>query len=233
MDNNIPSLQIDQIKLKKTVIRRFLAALIIVGLMFFLPAGTLNFWQAWLWILIMFVPMAFVGRYLFRHDPALLERRMRTHEKHREQQNFGWLSLPFFIMIYLLPGFDKRFGWSSVPAGIIILADILILLGYGLFILVMRENSYASRVVEVATDQKVIKTGPYAIVRHPMYVSASLIWVLTPLGLGSLWAFLLALLFPFLLIVRIKNEEKVLTEELPGYREYLQEVKYRLIPGIW
>jgi len=113
------------------------------------------------------------------------------------------------------------------------MADVLILIGYGLFFLVMKENSYASRVVEVATDQKVIKTGPYAIVRHPMYVSASLIWVLTPLALGSLWAFLIALLFPFLLIVRIKNEEKVLTEELPGYREYLQAVKYRLIPGIW
>ncbi|MFA4839243.1 MAG: patatin-like phospholipase family protein [Candidatus Neomarinimicrobiota bacterium] len=113
------------------------------------------------------------------------------------------------------------------------MADGLILLAYYLFVLVMRENSYASRVVEVAAEQKVIKTGPYAVVRHPLYVSAILIWVLTPLALGSLWAFMLALLFPFLLIVRIKNEEKVLTEELPGYREYLQEVKYRLVPGIW
>lgn len=233
MGENHSTTPIDLAKLKKTVSRRFLAALIVCGLVYFLPAGTLNFWQAWLWILIMFVPMAFVGHYLLRHDPALLERRMRTREKEKEQKRFGYLSLPFFILIYVLPGFDKRFGWSSVPAGIIILADILILLGYGLFILVMRENSYASRVVEVATDQKVIKTGPYAIIRHPMYVSASLIWVLTPLALGSWWAFLLALLFPFLLIVRIKNEEKVLTEELPGYREYLQEVKYRLIPGIW
>jgi len=224
---------INLVELKKLVIRRFVAAIIVIGLVFFLPAGTLNYWQAWLWLFMLFFPMALVGLWLLRHDPALLERRMRTHEKQKEQKRFAFLSLLFFLLVYLLPGFDRRFGWSSVPAGIIILADVLILLGYGLFILVMRENSYASRVVEVATDQKVIKTGPYTVVRHPMYVSASLIWTLTPLALGSLWAFLLALLFPFLLVIRIRNEEKVLTEELPGYREYLQEVKYRLIPGIW
>jgi len=233
MNNSNPITPVDLVKLKKTVISRFLGALIIVSLMYFLPAGTLNYWQAWVWLAIMFMPMALVGRWLMHHDPALLERRMHTREKQKYQKWFQILATPIFILIFLLPGFDRRFGWSAIPAIIIILTDILILIGYGLFFLVMRENSYASRVVEVAADQKVIKTGPYAFVRHPMYTSVILMWVLTPLALGSLWAFIQALLIPFMLIVRIKNEEKVLTEELPGYREYLQEVKYRLIPGIW
>ncbi|MDD5765129.1 MAG: isoprenylcysteine carboxylmethyltransferase family protein [Candidatus Marinimicrobia bacterium] len=221
------------VQLKKLVIRRFVAAIIVVGLMFFLPAGTLNYWQAWLWLFIIFFPMALVGLWLLRHDPALQERRMRTREKENEQKRFQKLTTPVFILIYLMPGFDRRFGWSDIPAGIIILTDILILIGYGLFFLVMRENSYASRVVEVSVDQKVIKTGLYAIVRHPMYTSVILMWVLTPLALGSFWAFLPALSIPLMIVIRIKNEEKVLTEELPGYREYLQEVKYRIIPGIW
>jgi len=233
MNTSNPTTPIDLVKLKKTVVRRYIAALIVVGLMFFLPAGTLNYWQAWLWIFILFLPMLLVGRYLLRYDPALLERRMHTREKQKEQKRFQKLTTPIFILIYLLPGFDRRFGWSDIPVGIIILADILILIGYGLFFLVMKENSYASRVVEVTTDQKVIKTGPYAVVRHPMYTSVILMWVLTPLALGSFWAFLPALSIPLMIVIRIKNEEKVLTEELPGYREYLHEIKYRIIPGIW
>jgi protein-S-isoprenylcysteine O-methyltransferase Ste14 len=185
-----------------------------VVLVYFLPAGTLNFWQAWLWLFIMFVPMAFVGHYLLRRDPALLERRMHTHEKEKEQKRFQKLTAPIFILIYLLPGFDRRFGWSDIPAGIIIVTDILILIGYGLFFLVMKENSYASRVVEVATDQKVIKTGPYAVVRHPMYTSVILMWVLTPLALGSLWAFLPALSIPFTIVIRIKKRRKSINRRI-------------------
>jgi protein-S-isoprenylcysteine O-methyltransferase Ste14 len=171
--------------------------------------------------------------YFIRKDPGLLERRMRAKEKERRQIIITSLGTPVFLGIYLLPGFDRRYGWSSVPALVVIAADILVLAGYALFVRVLKENSYASRIVEVEERQKVITTGPYAMVRHPMYVAVMIMFGLTPLALGSYWAVVPALSLILVLVARIRNEEKVLADELAGYREYMRRVKFRLVPGIW
>jgi protein-S-isoprenylcysteine O-methyltransferase Ste14 len=201
--------------------------------MFFWPAGTFWYWQAWAYMAILFIPMLGAFAYLIRKDPELLERRMRAKEKERQQKTITSVGSLFLLGTYLLPGFDRRYGWSSVPAVVALSADILVLAGYGLFLRVLKENRYASRIVEVEKKQKVITTGPYAMVRHPMYVAVMIMFVFTPLALGSYWAVLPALLVILVLVARILNEEKVLLAELPGYREYMQRVKYRLIPGIW
>jgi len=177
--------------------------------------------------------MLFTLRYLLLHDPALLERRMRLREREQMQkrvQQFGWL---YLLVTFMLPGFDYRFGWSHVPTGVVLAAAAVMLLSYGLFVLVLRENSYASRVVEVAQGQKVIQSGPYAIVRHPMYVAVFGIYLASPLVLGSYWALIPAALIVPIIIMRILNEERMLREELPGYAEYTRKVRHRLLPGIW
>ena len=220
-------------ELIKMVLSRAIPLLFILPLMFFLPAGTFNYWEAWLYMLCLLGPMVLVFSYLLKHDPALLERRMKAKEKVGEQKLIVMLSFPVFILGFILPGFDKRFGWSDPSPTIVILALVIFLIGYGLFFLVLRENSYASRVIEIADGQKVISSGPYAIVRHPMYSSVLLIYIFSPLALGSYWAMLPTLLIIPVLIARIFNEEKILTNNLPGYAEYQQKVKYRLIPYIW
>jgi protein-S-isoprenylcysteine O-methyltransferase Ste14 len=199
----------------------------------FLPAGTLAYWQAWVYLGILLVPMSFMLLYLLRNDPALLERRMRMREREPEQKLIVKLSYLVFLAVFLLPGFDRRFGWSHVPVAVVVAADLLVLLGYGLFALVLRENSYASRVIEVEQGQQVISSGPYAIVRHPMYLGTGTMYLMTPLALGSYWALFPALLLIPVLVVRIRNEEQVLADGLPGYREYMKKTRYRLVPGIW
>jgi len=225
--------QVDLAGLKKKVATRVVLAFVGMGLVFFLPAGTLRYWQAWVYMFILLVPMLFVMAWLFRNNPELLERRMRARERERRQRNIQMIGSLVFLGIYLLPGLDRRFGWSSVPVIVVIAADILVLAGYALFVRVLKENSYASRIVEVEENQKVITTGPYAMVRHPMYVAVMIMFGLTPLALGSYWAVVPALSLILVLVARIKNEEKVLVDELAGYREYMQRVKFRLIPGIW
>jgi protein-S-isoprenylcysteine O-methyltransferase Ste14 len=225
--------QIDMKKLKKTVAARFLLLPAILGLLFFWPAGTFRYWQAWVYTAVLFVPVLSFVIYYLKKDPELLERRMRTKEKERKQKWIIGLSLPVFFATFLVPGFDRRYGWSAVPPVIVIIADVVILAAYGLFVLVMRENRYASRVIDVEDDQKVITTGPYAVIRHPLYLSGLIIYLLSPIGLGSFWAVLAALPLVIVYIVRIRSEEKFLTEKLPGYREYLQRVRFRLIPGVW
>ena len=220
-------------RLLTLIVARFGLMFIIMGLMFFLPAGSLRYWQGWLWIGTLLVPMLFTLRYLLLHDPALLERRMRLREREQTQkrvQQFGWL---YLLVTFMLPGFDYRFGWSHVPTGVVLAAAAVMLLSYGRFVLVLRENSYASRVVEVAQGQKVIQSGPYAIVRHPMYVAVFGIYLASPLVLGSYWALIPAALIVPIIIMRILNEERMLREELPGYAEYTRKVRHRLLPGIW
>jgi len=219
--------------LKKTVTVRIVLVFAAMALVFFWSAGTFRYWQAWAYMAILLIPMLFVVAWLFRNDPELLERRMKAKERERRQRNIQMIGSLFFLGIYLLPGFDRRYGWSSVPVAVVIAADILVLAGYGLVFLVFRENRYASRVVEIDEKQTVITTGPYALVRHPMYVGVLIMYVLAPLALGSYWAVLPALPLIFILVARIRNEEKVLAEKLAGYREYMQRVKFRLIPGIW
>ena len=216
-----------------TVLLRFALVIILIGLIVFLPAGTIKFWEAWVYFGILFVPMIFVLTYLLKNDPELLERRMKMKEKEEPQKVFVKLSILVFLIAFIIPGFDHRFEWSEVPFIVIIIADLFIFIGYLLFFLVLKENTYASRIIQVEKDQRVISTGLYAIVRHPMYVAVIMMYVLSPLALGSYWAVVAVLPLPVLIIFRIKSEEKILIDKLPGYREYTQEVKYRLIPYIW
>ena len=158
---------------------------------------------------------------------------MRTREREPEQQRIIALSAPILLLAFLIPGFDHRFGWSNVPVWGVLAADFIVLLGYGLFFLVLRENRYASRVIEVEQEQQVIRSGPYARVRHPMYLGILVFYLASPLALGSYWAMLPALLNIPILVARIRNEESVLVRDLKGYQDYMQQTRYRLIPGIW
>ena len=225
--------QISRAELIKLVIMRFLGALLVLSAMFFLPAGTWAYWEAWVYLAILFIPMFFVLIYLLKNDPELLARRMRLREKEEQQKLIIKLSYIPFLLAYLLPGFDKRFGWSNVAVWVVIVADILVLLGYGLIFLVFRENRYASRIVEVEQGQTVISSGPYAVIRHPMYLGAILLYVLSPLALGSYWAMIPSILIIPVIVARIWNEESVLARDLKGYQEYMQKTRYRLIPGLW
>jgi protein-S-isoprenylcysteine O-methyltransferase Ste14 len=224
---------IDIRELKKVAATRFLAGLIVLGALFFIPAGTFRFWEAWAYMAILFVPMAIVFRYLLRNDRELLERRLRGKEKEEKQKAIQQIGAVLYLVGFLLPGLDMRFGWSSVPVLVVIGADLGVLAGYLFFFLVLRENSFASRVIEVEENQRVVTTGPYALVRHPMYLAIGVILAFTPLALGSVWALLPFGLAILSLVARIRNEEEVLRRDLPGYREYMERTKRRLVPGIW
>jgi protein-S-isoprenylcysteine O-methyltransferase Ste14 len=212
---------------------RFISVFPVLGLMFFLPAWTLNYWQAWVYIFIVAVPAIFLGMYLYKHDRALLERRMRMKERLQGQKIIVATSSLFFLATFLIPGFDFRFHLSEVPVAVIILSDVLVLAGYLLVAFVFKANTYASRIIEVEKDQKVITTGLYAVVRHPMYVGVLIFYIFSPLALGSYWAFIPAICIVPFIIARIKGEEKELLENLEGYRDYATKTRYRLLPGIW
>lgn len=219
--------------LLKKIIVRFSFLPIVLGLLVLLPAGTLNYWQVYVYIAILIAPMIFVLFYFLRFDPRFLERRTKAKEKEKQQILIAILAASIFIAGFILPGLDHRFSWSQVPAYISISADIVILLGYLFIFFVFRQNSYASRIIEVDEQQKVISTGLYAIVRHPMYVGVLIMYIPTPLALGSYWGLIPFALLPLSLALRILNEEKVLSENLKGYKEYCQKTRYRLIPYIW
>jgi len=223
----------DYKKLRNTVVFRYLLAIVVLGLMFFLPAGTIRYWEAWVYCGILFIPMLFALIYLLKNDPGLLERRMKTQEKERPQKLIIRLSLFAFFLAFIIPGLDHRFNWSSVPVTVIIIADVIVPAGYLIFFLVLKENAYASRIIEVEKDQKVISTGPYAVIRHPMYLGVLLLYLFSPVALGSFWAIIAFIPLPVLVVLRIFNEEQVLVKELPGYKAYMQKVKYRLIPFVW
>ena len=216
-----------------TVLSRILGSIPIFMLFFFLPAGTWEYWQAWVYISILITPMFFAMFYLLKNNPELLERRMRLKEQRAEQRQILQFSYIFFLLAFILPGFDKRFGWSDLPTGVVLAADACVLLGYLIVFRVMQINSFASRVIEVAEDQKVIDTGLYSVVRHPMYVGAILLYVASPLALGSLWAVLPAIGIIPIIVARTKDEELALEKDLPGYVKYKKKTKYRLIPFIW
>lgn len=229
MDNNRTS----QSTLARQVYGRASLGVLGLCLIFFVPAGTLAYWQAWVFMAILLLPMFVVFRYLLKHNPQLLERRMQFREKEVAQQQIIKLSYVYFFVTFLLPGFDRRWGWSNVPPLVVVLADLVVILGYGLFFMVLAENQYAARTIQVETEQKVISSGPYAYVRHPMYLGVMLIYLAAPLALGSYWALLPALLIIPLLVARINNEEEVLLRELKGYREYQQTTRHRLLPNVW
>ena len=220
-------------QLLKVVLSRLIAVPFVLMLFFFLPAGTWNYWQAWVYMGLMFIPMLFLLTYLLKNDPELLERRMRMREQRGEQKLIVKISLIFFVLQFILPGFDRRFGWSAVPFWVVIMADVVVVLSYLVVFRVMMINSYASRVIEIASGQKVIDTDLYAIVRHPMYIGVILMYIASPFALGSYWAMIPAVLILPLLVARIKDEEAALDKDLPGYLEYKQRTRYRLIPFVW
>jgi protein-S-isoprenylcysteine O-methyltransferase Ste14 len=207
-----------------------------MGLLLFVPAGTFHYWQAWGYLSIFVGASALITVYLIRRDPALLERRMSggpMDEKRRAQKFIMlWTSIGF-IALLVVPAFDHRFGWSIIPIGGVVFGDVLVALGLYFIFLVYRENTFTSATIEIAENQKVISTGPYAIVRHPMYASASLYLLGTPLALGSYWAFFsIAAMIPFL-IWRLFDEERFLAKNLSGYDEYQKRVRHRLVPYLW
>jgi protein-S-isoprenylcysteine O-methyltransferase Ste14 len=215
------------------IILRFSFFIILMGLLILLPAGTFNYWQVYLYLAVIVFPMMFVLSFFLKNDPRFIERRIRTKEKEK-QQKFIQITFSFFFFSgYIVSGLDKRFGWSDIPSDIVILADIVILLGYLMVYFVFKQNRYASRVVEVEQDQKVVSTGLYALVRHPMYLGVLIMYIPTPIALGSYWGLIPIATIPLALVLRILNEEKVLHKELPGYNEYCQRTRYRLIPFIW
>lgn len=212
---------------------KFVLGLVLIGLLLFLPAFTFDYFGAWLFLGLLFIPMLIMGIVLFIKAPALLEKRLNNREKEKAQQGVIALSGLLFPVGFVLSALDFRFGWSRVPLWLVAVASFLFLIGYAMYAEVMRENAYLSRIVEVQEGQKVISTGLYGIVRHPMYLATLLMFLPLPLILGSFWGLLPFALYPVVTVIRILNEEKVLAEGLNGYAEYKTKVKYRLIPFVW
>ncbi|MBE5765551.1 MAG: isoprenylcysteine carboxylmethyltransferase family protein [Clostridiales bacterium] len=214
-------------------VTKFLLGVILVGMLVFLPAGTVAYHEGWLFMGILFVPMFAAGLVMLAKNPELLKKRLSAKEKENEQSLVVKLSGLMFIAGFVLAGLDFRFGWLVLPDWVSWAAAGVFLLAYALYAEVLRENAYLSRTIEVQEGQKVVDTGFYGIVRHPMYAVTVLLFLAMPLVLGSAIALVVFLAYPVLIAKRIRNEEKVLEEGLPGYREYKQKVKYRLVPFIW
>ena len=206
---------------------------IFIALFIFLPAGSFQFWEGWVYSFVLFIPLVTTLRYLVKNDPELLKRRMRLKEKETTQKRIVGISRIPFILGFLIPGFDYRFNWSDISPFLVIIANLMVFIGYWLVFLAFRENSYTSRIVEVEKNQHVITTGPYSIVRNPMYSGIILMYLFTPIALGSWWGLLVFVFTPLVLVLRIFNEEKLLLRELPGYTEYCKKVRYRLMPYFW
>lgn len=212
---------------------KFLLGVVIVGLLLFLPAGSLSYWQGWLLMGILFVPMFCAGLVMLVRNPELLRKRLNAKEEEKDQQKVVKLSGLLFIAAFVLAGLNWRFGWCVLPAWAVWAAAGLFLVCYLLYAEVLRENTYLSRTIEVQENQKVIDTGLYGVVRHPMYMATTVLFLAMPLVLASPISFAILLLYLPLIAKRIKNEEKVLEEGLPGYKEYKTRVKYKVLPLIW
>lgn len=220
-------------KLFVGAITKFLLGVVLVGLLIFLPAGTFSFFNGWLLMGILFVPMFVAGIVMMFKNPSLLKSRLNAKEKQKEQSLVVKLSGLMFLAGFTVAGLGVRFGWYTLPRGVVIGAAVVFLIAYILYAEVLRENTYLSRTVEVQENQKVVDTGLYGIVRHPMYSVTVLLFLSMPLVLGSVYAFVIFLVYPFIIAKRIRHEEAFLEEQLEGYRAYKQKVKYRLIPYIW
>ena len=212
---------------------KFLLGVVLVGVLIFLPAGDFCWWRGWVLMGILFVPMFGAGLVMLRKSPDLLKSRLQAKEKQKAQDIVVKLSGLMFLAGFIFAGLDYRFGWLPLPGWVTRVAAAAFLAAYILYAEVLRENAYLSRTIEVQENQKVVDTGLYGIVRHPMYSATLLLFLAMPLVLGSAISFLCFLLYPVLIIKRLKGEEDFLEKEFPGYKEYKQKVKYRLIPGIW
>lgn len=214
-------------------IAKFALGAVVTGLLLFLPAGTLAYWNAWLFMGILFVPMFLAGIFLMVKNPELLRKRLNAKETESQQKTVILLSGVMFIGGFMLCGFQYRLGWFPCPKWLVAMAAVIFLMAYGMYAEVLRENTYLSRTVEVQENQKVIDTGLYGIVRHPMYCATLFLFLSMPLVLGSWLAFLVFLGYPVLIAKRIRNEEQVLERELAGYAAYKNKVKYKVIPFVW
>lgn len=214
-------------------ITRYLMGIIIVGLLLFIPAGTIKYWNAWLFIEVLFIPMFIAGIVMMVKNPKLLKSRLDLKENENEQKEVIIYSGLMFIIGFIIAGLNFRYTWIIMPDIVVIISSVLFLIAYMFYAEVLRENTYLSRTIKVEKDQKVIDTGLYGIVRHPMYSITIFLFLTIPLILGSIPSFIIFLIYPFIIIKRINNEEKVLEKELKGYKEYKNKVKYRLIPFIW
>ncbi|MBQ6992065.1 MAG: isoprenylcysteine carboxylmethyltransferase family protein [Clostridia bacterium] len=221
------------IKLFFQAIIKFLLGVVIIGLLIFIPAKTINYWNGWLFMGLLFVPMFIAGIVMMIKSPDLLRKRLNAKEKESEQKQVVAFSGLMFLAGFIIAGLNYRFSWIMLPTPAVIISSIIFILAYILYAEVLRENEYLSRTIEVQDNQKVVDTGLYGIVRHPMYATTILLFLSMPLVLGSIFSFIIFLVYPFIIAKRIKNEEKVLERELNGYSEYKKKVKYRIIPFIW
>ena len=220
-------------KLLLEALIKFVCGLLMVGLLIFLPAGTFAYTYGWLLIGLLFVPMLIAGFVMLYKSPEFLKKRLDAKEKQGTQKGVVAFSGLMFIAGFIVAGLDFRFGWSAMPAWVVITASVLFLVAYALYAEVMRENAYLSRTIKVEEGQTVVDTGMYGIIRHPMYAVTILLFLMIPLVLGSWYALIAFAFYPAVIVVRLKDEEDLLTRDLPGYREYKQKVKYRIIPFVW
>ncbi|MDP1695907.1 MAG: isoprenylcysteine carboxylmethyltransferase family protein [archaeon] len=218
---------------KKLITLLFIFGIIITGGILFSTAGSFKYWNAWVFIGVLFIPFLFSALYFSRKKPKLLERRMKFEEKESQQKLIIKLANLIFFLGLLVPGLDYRFGWSNISNFFVIFSNVMIFIGYLIVFFAFRENSYASRIIEVEKKQKVIATGPYSVIRHPMYFGVALMFLFMPLALGSYPALVFFIPVIILLIFRILNEEDVLLRDLKGYKKYTKKVKYRIIPYVW
>lgn len=220
-------------KLAFQALAKYISGILLMGLLIFLPAGTLAFMNGLVLMGALFLPMFIAGVVMAIKNPELLKKRLSSKEKKKDQQTVVKLSGLMFIAGFILAGLGYRYGWYQLPSWVVAVASVILLLSYAMYMEVMRENAYLSRTVEVQEGQKVVDTGLYAIVRHPMYTATILLFISMPLILGSIYSFIVFLAYPFIIAKRIKGEEMLLESELNGYAEYKKKVRYRLIPLIW
>ena len=220
-------------KLLCNALVKFTCGFLLVGLLLFLPAGTLHYPCGWLLMALLFVPMLIAGFVMLGKSPEFLAKRLDAKEKQATQKGVVAFSGLMFIAGFVVAGLDFRFGWSQMPLPVTVVASVLFLFAYGLYAEVMRENAYLSRTIKVEEGQKVVDTGLYGIVRHPMYMATILLFLMMPIVLGSWYALIVFAFYPAIIIVRLKDEEDLLTRELPGYAAYKEKVKYRIIPFLW
>jgi len=221
------------IKLFFQAIVKFVLGVLIIGLLLFIPANTINYWNGWLFMGLLFIPMFIAGIVMMLKSPDLLRKRLDAKEKENEQKQVVTLSGLMFLAGFIIAGLNYKYSWIILPNMVVIISSIIFILAYILYAEVLRENAYLSRTIKVEENQKVVDTGLYGIVRHPMYAITILLFLSMPLVLGSVISFLIFLVYPFIISKRIKNDEKVLERELKGYSEYKKKVKYRIIPFIW
>jgi protein-S-isoprenylcysteine O-methyltransferase Ste14 len=232
LDNETPEVGTSEAMARRAYVRLALAA-VSLPLFFLVTGGSLGWWEAWVYCLLLLAPMTLFVARMTRTDPEFLERRLTMKEKERTQRRVVSWGSPLILALFVLPGLDRRFGWSHAPLGAVVAAQALALTSYLAVLAVFVANRWAGRTVETRPGQQVVSTGPYAIVRHPMYVASLVLFLTSPVALGSWWAVIPAVLYAPVLVVRILNEEDVLVRELPGYDEYRKKVRYRLLPLVW